>query len=65
MVTSGIRIGTPAVTTRGMKDADMPAIADFINDAIGHKGDDKALKGIAEKVKGLCSRFPMYPGFEN
>ncbi len=65
MVTSGIRIGTPAVTTRGMKDRDMSAIADFLDDAIKNKNDDKALKGIAEKVKGLCSRFPMYPGFES
>jgi len=61
MVTSGIRIGTPAITTRGMKDRDMAAIADFMDDAIKHKNDDKALKGIAEKVRGLCSRFPMYP----
>ena len=65
MVTSGIRIGTPAVTTRGMKEGDMSAIADFLDDAIKNKGDEKVLKGIAEKVKGLCSRFPMYPGFEN
>jgi len=61
MVTSGIRIGTPAITTRGMKDRDMAAIADFMDDAIKHKNDDKILKGIAEKVRGLCSRFPMYP----
>jgi len=65
MVTSGIRIGTPAVTTRGLKDKHMPMIADFIDDAIKNKGDDKALKGIAEQVKALCSKFPMYPGFEN
>ncbi|HOW88745.1 MAG TPA: serine hydroxymethyltransferase [Elusimicrobiales bacterium] len=64
MVTSGIRIGTPAVTTRGMKDRDMAAIADFINDAVKHKGDDRALKAIAEKVRAMCARFPMYPGFE-
>ena len=65
MVTSGIRIGTPAVTTRGMKDRDMTAIADFMDDAIKHKNDDKALKGIAARVKGFCSGFPIYPGFEN
>jgi len=64
MVTSGVRIGTPAVTTRGMKDREMPAIADFIDDAIKRRGDDKALKGIAEKVREMCARFPMYPGFE-
>jgi glycine hydroxymethyltransferase len=64
MVTSGIRIGTPAVTTRGMKERDMAYIAGFIDDAIKHKNDDKALKGIAEKVRQLCAGFPMYPGFE-
>ena len=61
MVTSGIRIGTPAVTTRGMKDRDMAAIAAFIDEAITHKDNDKTLKGIAEQVKGLCSKFPIYP----
>jgi len=39
-------------------------VAAFIDDAIKHKDDDKALKGIAEQVKGLCARFPVYPGFE-
>ena len=42
----------------------MAAVAAFIDDAIKHKDDDKALKGIAEQVKGLCARFPVYPGFE-
>ena len=63
MITSGIRIGTPAVTTRGMKDRDMAVIAGYIDEAITNKGSDAALKGIAEKVKELCARFPIYPGF--
>ena len=63
MVTSGIRVGTPAVTTRGMKDRDMAVIAGYINEAITHKGSDAALKSIAGKVKELCARFPIYPGF--
>jgi len=63
MVTSGIRIGTPAVTTRGMKDRDMAVIAGYLDEAITHKGSDAALKGIAGKVKELCARFPIYPGF--
>jgi len=63
MVTSGIRIGTPAVTTRGMKDRDMAVIAGYLDEAITNKGSDAALKGIAGKVKELCARFPIYPGF--
>ena len=64
MVTSGIRIGTPAITTRGMKDRDMAVIAGYIDEAITNKGSDKALKGIAEKVKELCDKFPIYPDFK-
>jgi glycine hydroxymethyltransferase len=65
MVTSGIRIGTPAVTTRGMKEKHMAAIAGLMDEAITAKGSDKTLKGIKEQVKNLCAGFPMYPGFEN
>jgi glycine hydroxymethyltransferase len=61
MITSGIRIGTPAITTRGMKDRDMAAIAGYMDEAITNKGSDKTLKGIAGKVKELCARFPVYP----
>ena len=65
MVTSGIRIGTPAITTRGFKEREMAAVATFIDEAIKNKDSDKALKGIAGQVKGLCAKFQMYPGFEN
>ena len=64
MVTSGIRVGTPAITSRGMKDTDMAAVAEFINDALMHKDDDAKLAAIAEKVTSYCKRFPIYPGFE-
>ncbi|KAF0125332.1 MAG: glycine hydroxymethyltransferase [Elusimicrobia bacterium] len=64
MITSGIRIGTPAVTTRGMKEKQMAAIAGLLDEAIKKHADDKALKGIKEQVKQLCAGFPMYPGFE-
>ncbi|HCC46627.1 MAG TPA: serine hydroxymethyltransferase [Elusimicrobia bacterium] len=65
MVTSGIRLGTPAITTRGMKEKQIVMVAGLIDEAIAHASDDKALKGIKEQVKQLCSGFPMYPGFEN
>jgi len=63
MVTSGIRIGTPAITTRGMREKDMAVIAGYLDEAITNKSSDAALKGIAGKVKEMCARFPIYPGF--
>ncbi|NLB56287.1 MAG: serine hydroxymethyltransferase [Lentisphaerae bacterium] len=57
--TSGIRIGTPATTTRGMKEAEMVTIAGFINDVIENLHDDKTLKNIEKKVTELCSNFPV------
>ena len=60
MVTSGIRIGTPAVTTRGMKEDQMKQVATFIDDAITHKDDDVALKKIKANVQKLTAQFPLY-----
>lgn len=64
MITSGVRLGTPAITTRGMKEKQMALVAGLVDEAIKHSADDKALKGIKEQVKLLCAGFPMYPGFE-
>jgi glycine hydroxymethyltransferase len=60
-VTSGIRIGTPAVTTRGMKQAEMTSIAGLIARALSHVNDDTRLREVAEEVGALCQRFPVYP----
>ncbi|WP_425514018.1 serine hydroxymethyltransferase [Clostridium frigoris] len=57
-VTSGIRIGTPAVTTRGFKEEEMKIIAELINETIEKREGN--LVPIREKVKELCSRFPLY-----
>jgi glycine hydroxymethyltransferase len=60
-VTSGIRIGTPAVTTRGMKEKEMELIGNFIVGAMNHVGDERALRSIADEVGELCKKFPVYP----
>jgi len=59
-VTSGIRIGTPAVTTRGMKEPEMVRIAEFIDRAIEHLKDDDELKNIRAEVAALTREFPLY-----
>ncbi|MDP9098014.1 MAG: serine hydroxymethyltransferase, partial [Verrucomicrobiota bacterium] len=58
-VTSGIRIGTPAVTTRGMKEEEMLDIADLMNDALNRRDDAVGLEEIRGKVKELTRRFPL------
>lgn len=60
-VTSGIRIGTPAVTTRGMKEKEMARIGDFIVRALNHVGDETVIRSIADEVGELCKKFPVYP----
>jgi glycine hydroxymethyltransferase len=59
MKPSGIRIGTPAVTTRGMKEKDIEQVADFIAEALSHVGDEDALHGIRERVCQFMLAFPM------
>jgi glycine hydroxymethyltransferase len=60
-VTSGIRIGSAAVTTRGMKEPQMRSIAQFIDQAIEAKDNPVKLKEIQAKVLKLTKRFPLYP----
>jgi glycine hydroxymethyltransferase len=60
-VTSGIRLGTPAVTTRGMKELHMRKISEFIDQAIEFSDDEKKLAEIKKEVTALTKRFPLYP----
>lgn len=59
-VTSGIRLGTPAVTSRGMREGEMAVIADLIARALAKVGDAGALQAIGDDVTDLCRRFPIY-----
>ncbi len=59
-VTSGIRIGTPAVTRRGFKEKEVSQIADWISQIVHNIEDQNLLKDIRKKVKNLCSNFPVY-----
>jgi glycine hydroxymethyltransferase len=59
-VASGIRLGTPAVTTRGMKENEMKLIAEYIDTVLSNITDEAKFAEIKEKVKTLCEKFPLY-----
>ena len=59
-ITSGIRLGTPAVTTRGMKEPEMKVIADLIHRTLMNKEEDVELNHVKKEVKNLCLNFPLF-----
>lgn len=61
MVASGIRIGTPAITSRGMREGEMDRVAEFIATALASPDDDTVLGRIKGEVEALCRKFPLYP----
>jgi Glycine/serine hydroxymethyltransferase len=60
-VTSGLRLGTPALTTRGLVEADMDQVSEFIVEALKNHDDDAHIKKISRKVEAFCQKFPLYP----
>ena len=60
-VTSGVRIGTPALSTRGMKEAEMKQIALWISQVIDRPTDENMLKEIKSSIHEMCTKFPLYP----
>jgi len=58
--TSGIRIGTPAITTRGLKEQHMPLIVDMIDEVISNIDDEKVIEGVRKKVNNLMHDFPLF-----
>ena len=59
-VTSGIRLGTPALTTRGLKEDDIREVADIIADVIGNREDGAVIEAAKAKVQAICKKFPLY-----
>jgi glycine hydroxymethyltransferase len=60
-VTSGVRIGTPALTTRGMREKEMRVIADLMARVLENTGDESVLREVRAKTRELCDAFPLYP----
>ena len=59
-ITSGLRIGTPASTTRGFKEKEVELVANWICDILDNMEDETIKNQILDKVKGICSKFPVY-----
>ena len=63
MVTSGVRLGTPALTTRGFDEAAMREVASLIGKSLSAPEDEDHQKKVAEEVNALCRRFPIYENY--
>jgi glycine hydroxymethyltransferase len=60
-VTSGIRIGVPAITTRGLKEKDMERVVELVDRVLMKIDDEKTIKSVSEEVKQWMQQFPLYP----
>jgi glycine hydroxymethyltransferase len=61
---SGIRVGTPALTTRGMREAEMEVVGNWIADVLERVGDESVQKRVKKDVERLCEKFPLYPSLQ-
>ena len=61
MVASGIRVGTPAITSRGMREPEMDLVGEFIARVLASPEDDRVLGRVKVEVEALCRKFPLYP----
>jgi glycine hydroxymethyltransferase len=59
-ITSGIRVGTPAITTRGLKEKDVEEVARYMCEALKNPENEKLHAAIREKVREICKKFPFY-----
>jgi glycine hydroxymethyltransferase len=64
MVSSGLRIGTPALATRGFGDAEFREVADIIAAALGPDFDDQISEALRQRVSTLAAKYPLYPGLD-
>lgn len=60
MVTSGIRLGTPAITTRGLKEKDIIELVNYMDEVLTNSGNEKIISSVAKKVDALCKKYPIY-----
>jgi glycine hydroxymethyltransferase len=63
-VTSGIRVGVPAITTRGLKESDMETVVDFVDKVLMNIDDEKTITSVKGEVKEFMAAFPLYPGLK-
>jgi glycine hydroxymethyltransferase len=61
LITSGIRVGTPALTTRGMKEREMETVAGLINRVVMNIGNEAEYGRVRDDIRQLCESFPLYP----
>ena len=60
MVTSGLRLGTPALTTRGLKEPEMEQVAAWIDRVLGTSGDAATIDAVRAEIRAFCAKFPLF-----
>ena len=60
MIASGLRLGTPAVTTRGLGEAEVKKVGELVNEVLDSAGDEAVIERVRSQVREMCERFPIY-----